>query len=228
MDRITRKFVAAIGAALALGFGAAGASRADDAPAPRVGPHGGTLQATRRHQFETLLSPAGVKVYPYGLDGKPLNAAKLAGKATFYYPGSPQPWFDRPLAAAGPGGTAESLDRAINLSRVPAQGVRVAFEVGGLPDPAEPTASFGVPFTVTAPPAPPPASTPAAITVAKATRGDQAAVNAQRVCAVSGEPLGSMGTPVKVSRGDRSVFLCCQGCLRGVRANPDRYLGAAR
>jgi hypothetical protein len=184
---------------------------------------------TKRHRFEAVFSAAGVKVYPFGMDGKPLDASKLNGRATFYHPGSPEPWFDRPLSAtADAGRAAESLDRAINLSKVPAQGVTVTFEIGGLSDPAEPTASFTVPFAAAPPPAAAARPAPAAITFARATRGDQAAVNAQRVCVVSGEPLGSMGTPIKVTRGDRSVFLCCQGCLKSIQAKPDRYFGAVR
>jgi hypothetical protein len=53
-----------------------------------------------------------------------------------------------------------------------------------------------------------------------------AAGKAQWVCKVSGEPLGSMGAPIKVTGGDRSAFLCCQGCVKRIQANPDRYFGA--
>jgi hypothetical protein len=44
---------------------------------------------------------------------------------------------------------------------------------------------------------------------------------------VSGETLGSMGGPIKVMRGSRSVFLCCAACLKKVQADPDKYLGLA-
>ena len=36
-----------------------------------------------------------------------------------------------------------------------------------------------------------------------------------------------MGGPLKVTRGDRSVFLCCKSCLKDLRADPDKYLGVA-
>jgi hypothetical protein len=62
--------------------------------------------------------------------------------------------------------------------------------------------------------------------VGRATQADQAAINAQRVCAVTGKPLGSMGGPIKVSRGNLAVFLCCQACVRTLQAAPDRYFGA--
>jgi hypothetical protein len=63
--------------------------------------------------------------------------------------------------------------------------------------------------------------------VAKTTAADQRAIAAQRVCAVSGEDLGSMGPPLKVSRGEQSTFICCKGCLKEIQANPDRFLRAA-
>lgn len=37
----------------------------------------------------------------------------------------------------------------------------------------------------------------------------------QRICPVSGRPLGAMGTPFKVQVGKMNVFLCCEGCKGG-------------
>lgn len=215
------------GAALALGLATVGVSGAQEGQST-VGPHSGRLQRTGHSQFEAVFATTGVNVFPYGMDGKPLDVSKLSAKATFYHPSSPQPWFSRPLTAAtGTGQRPQSLDCPINLGRVPASGAKVSFEFGGLPDPAEPTASFTVPFALTQLPA---AARPAppAITYARATQADQAAINAQRVCPISGKSLGAMGGPIKVTRGDRSVFLCCQGCLGKVTANPGQYLGAVR
>lgn len=41
---------------------------------------------------------------------------------------------------------------------------------------------------------------------------DQLLVSVQEICPVTGEPLGSMGTPVKVQVGQQIAFLCCKGC----------------
>ena len=222
------KSLATFGFALALSLGLVAASRAHNDPG--TAPHGGTVEMSKHYQFEVVFAPAGVKVYPTGMEGKPVDATKLSGKATFYHPSSPKPWFDRPLSAAAAisGQAPASLARTIDLSKVPSKGAKVAIEITGLPDPAEPTVSFTVPFVLTQPPAAAARPAPAAITYASATRADQAAIKAQRVCPVSGKSLGSMGMPIKVTRGDRSVFLCCQGCLGKVTANPDQYLGAAR
>ncbi len=65
------------------------------------------------------------------------------------------------------------------------------------------------------------------ITVSTATAADQAAIRAQRVCAVAGSRLGGMGTPVKVTISGKALFLCCKGCLAKVRKNPESYLAKA-
>jgi len=46
----------------------------------------------------------------------------------------------------------------------------------------------------------------------------------QKLCPISGERLGSMGTPHKVILGNRVVFLCCEGCEDAARQDADRVL----
>jgi Cu(I)/Ag(I) efflux system membrane fusion protein len=53
---------------------------------------------------------------------------------------------------------------------------------------------------------------------------DRELAAAQAVCPVTGEPLGSMGVPVKVTIQGQVVFLCCQGCVAEIEAHPDKYL----
>ncbi len=43
-------------------------------------------------------------------------------------------------------------------------------------------------------------------------------------CAVSGEPLGGMGTPLDVVHGTRLVRLCCKGCVKGFQKDPGAFL----
>ena len=42
----------------------------------------------------------------------------------------------------------------------------------------------------------------------------------QQVCPVSGEHLGSMGKPFKITALDRTFYLCCKGCEKDVKADP--------
>lgn len=50
-----------------------------------------------------------------------------------------------------------------------------------------------------------------------------------KVCAVSGEELGSMGEPFdyvhqEAGKPDRLVRMCCKGCLKTFKKEPAKYL----
>jgi hypothetical protein len=53
---------------------------------------------------------------------------------------------------------------------------------------------------------------------------DQAAAAAQKICPVSDQTLGSMGTPIKVTVDGRDVFVCCEGCVDELRSKFDEYV----
>jgi len=53
---------------------------------------------------------------------------------------------------------------------------------------------------------------------------DRALAEKQKVCPVSGQPLGSMGKPYKVTVNGQEVFLCCQGCEGEIKRDPEKYL----
>ena len=56
---------------------------------------------------------------------------------------------------------------------------------------------------------------------------DRILIAAQDVCPVTGEPLGSMGAPVRAKSGERTVFLCCKGCL-GKKFDADHWKQAQK
>lgn len=60
--------------------------------------------------------------------------------------------------------------------------------------------------------------------LAKLPAADRAAAEKQRICPVSGQLLGSMGTPIKVTVKGQEVFLCCAGCKKSIEDDPDTYL----
>ena len=45
-------------------------------------------------------------------------------------------------------------------------------------------------------------------------------------CPVTGEELGSMGEPVAVPVGGRTVYVCCRGCAKRAEADPTMTLAA--
>lgn len=208
---------AMIGSALALGLVVA--ASADEGHEHGTPLHGGKVAMTKEYHFEAVFAKDGLKLYPRTHEDKPIDASKLTGTATFYHPNSPEPWFERKLAATptGPGRAITSLRATLNPSKVPTGGAKVAFRVAGLPDPAEPTATFTTPFAL---------AVGNEVVVARATKDDEKAVAAQKTCPVSKEELDSMGGPWKVSRGDNATFICCKSCLKQVQADPDKFLGA--
>jgi hypothetical protein len=52
----------------------------------------------------------------------------------------------------------------------------------------------------------------------------QAKWGGQTLCPVTGDKLGSMGTPVPVTAKGRTIYVCCQGCIDEVKADPDTFL----
>jgi YHS domain-containing protein len=73
-------------------------------------------------------------------------------------------------------------------------------------------------------PPPPPDSSPVAKALGKLSSADRALAERQKVCPVTGQPLGSMGTPPSVVIEGKTVFLCCKGCEAALRKNPEKYL----
>ena len=60
--------------------------------------------------------------------------------------------------------------------------------------------------------------------LAKLSAEDRALAEKQKVCPETGEPLGSMGVPIKVMVKDQPVFICCKACEKSVQKDPDATL----
>jgi Cu(I)/Ag(I) efflux system membrane fusion protein len=67
---------------------------------------------------------------------------------------------------------------------------------------------------------------PAAPSVSPGSSSEEDRVLAarQKVCPVTGEPLDSMGGPVRVEVAGRVVFVCCKMCEKPLRKDPQKYL----
>jgi Cu(I)/Ag(I) efflux system membrane fusion protein len=57
---------------------------------------------------------------------------------------------------------------------------------------------------------------------------DRKVADAQRLCPITGEPLGSMGKPVKLTVEEQTVFLCCKGCRDDALADPNKTLAKVK
>jgi len=60
--------------------------------------------------------------------------------------------------------------------------------------------------------------------LAKLSDEDRTLAEKQKICPVTKQPLGSMGTPPKVDVGGKPIFICCKGCEKRLLDDPDKYL----
>ena len=69
------------------------------------------------------------------------------------------------------------------------------------------------------------ALTESSAVLAKLSKEDRAAAEAQKYCAIQTKGLlGSMGAPIKLDLNGKPVFLCCKGCTGKAKANPKATL----
>lgn len=59
--------------------------------------------------------------------------------------------------------------------------------------------------------------------MAKLSPEDRKAAELQKICPVSDEPLGGMGTPYKLTIDGKDIYLCCAGCEEDVKKEPEKY-----
>lgn len=56
---------------------------------------------------------------------------------------------------------------------------------------------------------------------------DRSLAESQKFCAIATEnPLGTMGTPVKIDVNGQPVFLCCSGCKSKALGSPEETLAS--
>jgi len=60
--------------------------------------------------------------------------------------------------------------------------------------------------------------------IKKLPEADQKLALEQKICPITNEHLGSMEEPVKVVLNDKTVFLCCDGCVKKAKADPTATL----
>jgi hypothetical protein len=71
-------------------------------------------------------------------------------------------------------------------------------------------------------------TTPIAETLAQLSAEDRPSATAQKLCAVSEEPLGSMGVPIKLTIDGQTVWICCQHCEKEAKAHPQETIERAQ
>lgn len=61
--------------------------------------------------------------------------------------------------------------------------------------------------------------------LAKLSVEDRKLAKTQGVCPITGDPLGALGVPVRITLNGQPVLLCCKDCIEKAQAEPDKTLG---
>ncbi|WP_417739380.1 hypothetical protein [Rosistilla oblonga] len=168
----------------------------------QAGPHGGSLKQTDNLQIETIVSQGGLRMFVYDRTGHPVSVDKGRGAASVRVEGHAKRYrYD--LLPDGKG----ALTAPVNLSQLAGRQIDVEIHLVGMKAAGGSVVSFNEVATV-------PASE---------QQLAAAAIGRQKICPVSGKPLGSMGDPVAVDINGQKLYVCCAGCVGAVKSNPAKY-----
>jgi YHS domain-containing protein len=164
-----------------------------------AGPHGGSLKQTGNLRIETLISQGGLQMFVYDHAGQLVSVDRGRGAVSVRVEGNAKRYrYD--LLPDGKG----ALTAPVNLSQLAGRQIDVDVQLVGI---TSSTVSFNEVATV-------PASE---------QQLAAAAIARQKICPVSGKPLGSMGDPVAVDVNGQKLYVCCAGCVNAVNSNPTQY-----
>lgn len=150
---------------------------------PAAGPHGGALKQVGAVQVETLVSQGGIQMFVYDRSGQPVSVDRGRGAASLRVEGNAKRYrYD--LLPDGKGGLAAP----VNLAPFAGRQIEIDIQLVGI-DAAGKALMLNEVATV-------PASE---------LQLAAAAIARQKICPVSGQPLGSMGDPVALIVSRRSI-----------------------
>lgn len=175
-----------------------------------AGPHGGNVQEIGQLRVETIVEPGGLRLFIYGPNGKALDLSGTRGLVTLQIDGDAKRYRYDLFPEVGEDKQAESMAVAVDLSRMAGRNVKLAYQLVGVQGAGRKPLQF---------------SATASVPMTEAQRV-AAAIAEQKVCPVSGQPLGGMGKPIPVTVGDQTVYVCCAGCIDAVKENPAKYFPA--
>lgn len=160
---------------------------------------GGNLQKVGAYQVATTLQDKGIMFHVMTADGQAVDASKGSGKLTLRVGDNPKEYsFSlKPLKNG-------MLGVGVDLSKVKGHLLHMNVVLEG-------TAASPLEFHAMG-------------KVGSEMLSDELLISLQGTCPVSGQKLGSMGKPPKVDLGDKSLFVCCAGCIDKVKASPEPYL----
>ncbi|KAA1258217.1 putative metal-binding domain of cation transport ATPase [Rubripirellula obstinata] len=164
-----------------------------------TGPHGGTLQTVGDRRVETVIADKGIMFMILGKNDQPIAPPDATGTLKLRVGDSEKEYTYRLKTLKN-----LAIGVGVDLYKVVDQPLHMNVEITNI------------------------GSQPLVFhTMGKLAGGklsDELLISLQATCPVSGQPLGSMGKPPKITIGDKSLFVCCAGCTKKVEASSDQYL----
>lgn len=162
------------------------------------GPNGGTVQTVGERRVETVIAEKGIMFMVLGENDQPIAYPNATGTLKLRV-GDSKKEYSYELKSL----KNQAIGTGVDLAKVKDHQLHLNVEINGIS--SEPLVFH---------------------TVGKLSSGtlsDELLISLQATCPISGQPLGSMGKPPKVSFGGKSLFVCCAGCTKKVEAAPESY-----
>ncbi len=198
-------------------------SFAEASAVPQVGPHNGTLRTVDNTQVETVVSTSGIRVYLYSSGGDAITIGSGRGVATLSVDGKPKRYRYNLVPAED-----ASLKVDVDLSSVAGRQVSLDFQLVGVSGASNGRIVYRDVAAVPASRIPTVAAQEPRqhlkVEIVPVIPADTTLIQKQANCPVMDEPLGSMGGPIKLLVDGQPIFLCCKGCVKKVKATPEKYL----
>ena len=166
-----------------------------------IGPHGGAVHADGDLRLEVVFSSQRVQVFVFDSAMRAIPVHQARARLGLSLESDPRKYRYDLYPLPVDEGIRNGLFSAWNLKNVPDRGATAELSLYGLARPVKFSAVFE-----------------------RRRTPEQLAIRRQRICPVSGKPLGSMGKPPSVSIGDREIYVCCAGCTGTLKAKPKFYL----
>ncbi len=176
-----------------------------------AGPQEGTVKQVGELKVKTVIEPGGLRLLISDRDGKHVDLSGARGLATLKIEGEAKRYRYDLFPDVGQNKQAKSMAVAVDLSHIAGRNVELVFQLVGVQGASQRQLQFSANASVP-------------MTEAQRVAAD---IQAQKVCPVSGLPLGSMGRSIPVTIGSQTVYVCCKGCINALQSTPDKYLVTA-
>jgi hypothetical protein len=180
-------------------------------------PHAGDYVSNDANYFELVYMPVQTRIYLYDRKFRPISARDLHAKMTLQLPWEAAPRQVPFQFVPLPAGATEQDFVAAPFDVRPLQGkdISITFELSVLANTATLTPHYDH-FNIR------PYFAKASLTAA-----DQDAIARQRICPVTGTPLGSRGQVVKLFVAEFPLYVSGEDCIAAVKAAPQRFVPQA-